>query len=269
MREAESLSQQEMPAILRSRALKPALIASLVVYFLYLLVSMVPARYAAWAVHSAAPMVWLTSVRGTLWNGSAGGGQVDLGEHAIALGEVKWSLNPWTLLTLKPCIKFEADSGAQMFSGRVCQSPFGSTKIQDLSVDLPLSLLSGVIPVQVEGQLSIQVIEGYLRGKRVDQLDARMSWENARVHNGETWWHMGAFGGQARENSNGGISVHLTDLGGGPLSVDLNTNFVIGSEVWTAEGTVKPDPSAPEQMRQGLQMFGEETEPGTFKIAWP
>ncbi len=51
--------------------------------------------------------------------------------------------------------------------------------------------------------------------------------------------------------------------------MDVSTNFVIGSEVWTAAGTVKPSPDAPEQMKQGLQMIGEETEPGTFQIAWP
>lgn len=261
-------SSEQLPAFLRSWALKPALIAGLVVYFLYLIVSMVPARYAAWAVHTAAPNVWLTGVRGTLWNGYASGGQVDLGGNPVALGEVTWSLNPLTLLTLKPCIQFETDSAAQMFSGYVCQGLFGSTSIKDLSLDFPLSMLSGVVEVEAAGQFSFQIIEAEISGKRVEKLDARFSWQNASVNTGESWWTLGAFGGQATANADGGISVHVTDISG-PIGVDINAKFVLGSEIWTAEGTVKPSAEAPADITTALQVFAEEVEPGTFKITWP
>ncbi|MFL0800883.1 MAG: type II secretion system protein N [Agarilytica sp.] len=269
MSDANTLaSQDQLSALLQSRAIKPALIAGLVVYFLYLIVSLAPARYAAWAIHSAAPNVWLTSVRGTLWDGVAGGGQVDLGDTSISLGQVSWSLNPWTLLTLKPCIQFETESGAQLLSGNICQSPFGGTKIKDFSLDFPVSMLSSIVPVHGSGQFSVQIINADLRGKRVDALDARYSWQNASIYNGEIWWSLGAFGGQARESENGGITAQVMDISG-PLGVDVLANFVIGSEVWTAEGTVKPGDGTPEQLVQALQVIGEETEPGTYKVMWP
>lgn len=268
MNNADISTSPELPAILQSRALKPALIAGLVVYFLYLIVSMAPARYAAWAIHTAAPNVWLTSVRGSLWNGTAGGGQVDIGTTSIALGEVKWSLNPWTLLALKPCVQFETDAGAQMFSGYVCQSLFGSMTIKDVSLDFPVAAFKELIQLDAKGSFSLQVIEAELRGNRVESLDARFSWQNANVHNGETWWFLGSFGGQASANADGGINVHVVDIGG-PIGVDLNARFVLGNEIWSAEGTVKPSPEAPEQISMALQAFAEEVEPGTFKVVWP
>ncbi len=258
----------ELPAVLRSRALRPLLITCVVIYFLYLLVAMAPAKIAASVVHAAVPQVWLTSVSGSLWNGRAGGAQVDLGEKVLSLGEVTWSLNPWTLLAFNPCVAFNADSAGPIISGTLCQSPFGSTTIKNVNVEFPVSMIEPFVHARASGQFSLQVSEARLRGRRVDNLDAQFSWQDAAVFNGDAWWRFGIFGGKARANDDGSIAVHLTDISG-PVGVDMNAGFVLGSEMWTAEGTVTPRSGAPEQLIQALQVVGEEISPGTYKIVWP
>ncbi|MFL0811069.1 MAG: type II secretion system protein N [Agarilytica sp.] len=265
---SETAQALPMPAFLRSRAIRPLLITVLVIYFIFSMISLAPAKIAGWAINASMPNVWLTSVRGTLWNGVAGGAQFQIGEQSIALGSVRWTLNPMTLLTLQPCISFEVDSGGQPMSGLVCQSPFGITRLKDLNMDLPLSVLESVLPVRATGDLSIQIIEASITGQRVDELDARVTWQNASVFNGESWWSLGTFGGQAKHNNEGGIAVRIFDVSG-PVGVDVNAAFALGSELFTLSGNITPRSEAPEQMKQGLQMIGEEVEPGTYKVSWP
>lgn len=265
---SQPAQQIQLPAFFQSRAIRPLLITLLVIYFIFSMISMAPARIAAWAINASMPNIWMTSVRGTLWNGYAGGAQVQIGQQSVSLGSVRWTLNPLTLITLQPCISFEADTGGQPMSGLVCQSPFGITRLKDLNVDLPLSILEGALPVQAAGDLSIQVIEASVTGKRVNALDAKVTWQGASVNAGEAWWNLGTFGGQAKHNNEGGIAVRVFDVSG-PVGVDLNAAFALGSELFTISGTVSPRSEAPEQLKQGLQMVGEETEPGTFKVSWP
>ncbi len=268
MAHAHAADSKELPAMLRSRALRPLLIAGLVVYFLYLLVAMAPARIAASAVHAAIPQVWLTSVSGSLWRGHAGGAQVDLGEKVLSLGEVSWSLNPWTLLAFNPCVAFNADSAGPIVSGTLCQSPFGSTTVKNVNIEFPVSMIEPYVHARASGQFSLQVSEARLLGRRVEALDAQFSWADAAVFNGDAWWRFGIFGGKAWANEDGSVAVHVTDISG-PVGVDMTAGFVLGSEMWTAKGTVTPRTGAPEQLTQALQVVGEETAPGTYSIAWP
>jgi|GEM_PF-557884 len=257
-----------LPGFLYSRAIKPILIAGLFIYFFYMVVSKTPANVAAWAVHQAAPNLWLTSVQGTLWVGNAGGAQVDVADQSIPLGQVSWSLNPWTLLILKPCLSFETEVPGQMISGHFCQSPFGTASLEDLVLEIPISVINDLLPIETAGQLSINVLQADMNGQQVNSLDARFSWQNASVYNGEAWLGLGSFGGQAQANGDGGIQARLFDLSG-PFGLDLNAGWAPGTGNWIATGTVTTKPGAPRQAIQALQIIGEEVESGTYKISWP
>lgn len=251
-----------------SRAFKPFIIAGLMIYFLWLLVAKAPASIAAWAVHQAMPNVWLTSVSGTLWQGSAGGAQAVLSGNAIAIGEVSWSLNPWSLLLLKPCLDFETRVPGQMVSGEVCRSPVGSTTVKNLSLDAPIALINELLPMEAAGQLSIQIISGDMTPSKIKDLDARFSWQNASVNTGENWIGLGAFGGQAEEDGNGGLRASIFEISG-PFAVDLIAGWTPGNDNWLFNGTIKPENGAPEQVVQGLQVIGEEVGDGAYKVQWP
>jgi len=257
-----------LPPVIRSRLFKPVLVASLIVYFIFLLFSKIPASVAAWGVHKALPNVWLMSVQGTLWEGIARGSQVDIGNQTLPLGQVRWTLNPWTLLILKPCLAFDTNVSGQLISGHVCQSPFGSTEVKDVNIEVPISIANELLPMETAGQLSLQVIEASLSGEKVDSIDGRFSWQNARVHNGETWLSLGSFAGQATANGEGGVQAKLFDISG-PFGLDMSASWTPGAENWTANGTVTPKTGAPKQVIQALQVVGEETDAGAYTLSWP
>jgi len=269
MTDAEPLESQEaLPKFFQSKVSRPALIAGLIIYFLFLVLSRMPASIAAWALHQALPTFWMTSVQGTLWDGRAGGAQVDIGSQTIPLGYVRWQLSPWSLLFLKPCLVFETEVPGQQVSGTVCQSPFGSTTVEGLNVEVPVAVINELLPAPASGQLSLQVISASFSGQVVEQMDARFSWQNGSVYAIDSWLPLGSFGGQVQQNGEGGIQAKLFDISGA-IGLDMEASWFPGAENWAADGTVTPKKGAPVQVAEGLKIFGEETTPGTYRVVLP
>ncbi|WP_086934056.1 type II secretion system protein N [Agarilytica rhodophyticola] len=276
MSEVETADSSEaMPDMFQSRVFKPLFIVSLVIYFFYLVISKAPASIAAWAIHQAAPNVWLMSTQGTLWHGRAGSAQVDLGHKTMPLGQVNWSLNPLSLLILRPCLSFETQVPGQLISGSLCQSPFGSISLSDVNLDMPASTISNLLPVEKTlGQISLQIIDADLSGvtKGVDQmsinqLDARFSWQNAGVFVEQNWFTLGSFGGQVQADGEGGINAKVTDIEG-PYGVDLNVGWTPGAQNSRIDGKITPREGASGQVVQAIQLIGEEVEKGTYQVSW-
>lgn len=259
---------RELPAAAASRALKLVIVALLIVYFLFLVVAKTPASFAAWAVHKAVPNLWLTSVQGTLWEGRAGAAQADMVGNIIPLGQVNWQLSPTSLLMLKPCLTFDTASTSQMMSGSVCQSLFGTTTVRDLNVDMPIAVIKDLLPIEARGQLSVSILSANITNQRVNSMDARFSWQNAAIALEDFRMKLGAFGGQAQHSGDGGIDAKIFDISG-PFTLDLSASWHPGETIWKIEALVTPKDSAPPEAIQGLQLFGEEVETGTYKVVWP
>jgi Bacterial type II secretion system protein N. len=245
---------------------KPVVITFLIVYFLYLVVSRAPAEIAASAIHNAVPHVWLTGVEGTLWNGVANGSQLDMGKDVLPLGRVTWQLSGWSLLLLRPCIQFATDGGALMASGNVCQGIAGVTGLTDVSVDAPVSSLSELLQLPISGQGSVQIISAELKGTDVQKLDARLSWQKGSVNPENTGWvNVGSYGANLKENGSGGVTASIFDIAA-PVKTELEADITFSG--WTIEGKVEPQANAPEILAGGVQLIGEEVEPGIYHIVW-
>ncbi|WP_370980681.1 type II secretion system protein N [Agaribacterium sp. ZY112] len=240
----------------------------LFLYFLYLLVSSAPAAWAAWAAHKAVPSLWLNNVEGTLWSGRAKLAQIDMGAESLALGELRWELSPWTLLIAKPCMKFETLLPNQQISGSFCQSVFGQSTLSDFNADLPVENLSSILPVQALGPISLQVLEASFDGDaRIESLDARLSWQQARVHNGDKWMSLGSFAAKAKADEQGGVQADVFDLDG-PYKSALVARWSAG-QAWVVDGTITPQEGADELVVQGLQLLGEDLGDGSYRVQWP
>ncbi|MFT5082174.1 MAG: general secretion pathway protein N [Lentisphaeria bacterium] len=240
----------------------------LILYFLFLVVARAPASIAAWAAHKAVPALWLTSVSGTLWQGVAGGAQIDLADQPMALGEVRWRLDPWSLLLLNPCVNFETHIPGQMISGELCQSLAGVSKVNQLSLEAPVTLINPILPFDAAGQFSLDVISAEFDRKQVSQFNARISWQNARIKPDDNWIGLGFFAATANEDGNGGIAAEIFDLDSS-FTLALKAHWQPGDENWSMGGTITPKSNAPQLIVQGLQSFGEEVEAGTYKVQWP
>lgn len=248
--------------------IKPAFIAGLIIYCVYLVFAKAPAALAAWAVHQAVPELWFTSVEGSLWNGRAGSAQLDIGDQALALGQVEWSLDPMSILMLKPCVQFASELPGQSIAGRACQSPFGITSVSDIVVEAPISAFNQFLPVDASGQLSLNVLSAHTRGSVVSQLDARFSWTSARVSAEGNVFTLGAFGGELQADEAGGIRANVFDIEG-PFSLKGNAAWNSADNIVKIDSTVIPKPGAPDMIVQALQVIGEDVGGGAYRIVWP
>ena len=252
--------------IFRSGLVKTAFVTFLILYFLYLVLSKAPASIAAWAIHKAAPTVWLTSVEGTLWDGVARGAQVDIGSQTVPLGQVSWKLNPISILFFTPCVTFVSD----LASGKTCHTLAGTSKVEDLSLDAPVAMIQDMLPFESAGQLSLQVIEANFSvpKQQVNSLNAKLSVQGTRINPLGDWVSLGSIAVQAEANGQGGVNAKIFDIQS-PVGIDMKAEWVGGATTWKLDGTVTLKDESPEIFRQGLPTLGEEVEKGTYRLQWP
>ncbi len=240
----------------------------LIAYFLYLVISRVPAAYGVAALHSAMPNLWLTGVSGTIWSGKAQASQIDIEEFSIPLGQVEWELNAFSLIYLRPCLTFNASQPGQTVSGNLCQQVGGNSYVRDVSVEGSMGLINPLLPVEVQGRGSLQVVRGVFDKADVKKLEAQLSWQGARFLAIDQWLGLGSFAAKLTENGEGGVRAEVFDLDG-PIKLNGVANWHAANG-WTVDATVTPKPGAtPPQIIEGLQIIGEEVSAGTYRLIWP
>lgn len=245
---------------------KTLLIVALVLYFLFVVVANIPARLLASVVHQQVPVVWLNSVEGTIWKGSAGAAQVDVKPVAIPLGKLSWELNPWSLLAFNPCVKFETSQKGQNISGKLCHSIGGRSSVENVMVDSSMAMINGMVGTELKGRGSLEVQQAEFTKSQVKKLSASLTWHNARVFVIDEWLSLGSYVAQFKENERGGVQAKVFNMQA-PLTLEMEADWT-AQEGWTAEGVVTPGANAPQKIVEGIKFIGEETEPGTYKFSW-
>lgn len=253
-----------------SKKLKIPFVCFLVVYFFYLVISNTPAAWLPWMVNKAIPGFWLGPAQGTFWEGRAGSAQVEVpGQEPFALGQVEWRLSPLSILMLKPCIEFSSSIPRQNITGEVCQRLGGTTKVTNLSVDVPIAALNAYMPAELSGDFSLQVLEAEVSSSgSIETLNARYSWQRARASFANTWYVLGSFAGTATQNGSGGAFAELFELEG-PYKVMLNGELSDYKRGFQVSGTIAPQENASDNVVQALQLFGEDLGEGRYRVQWP
>lgn len=242
----------------------------LTIYFFCLVAAKAPAAWAVWIASQAAPGLWMNGTQGTIWRGKASAAQFQIaGFEPLALGNVEWRLSPWSLLSMNPCLQFSTSLPRQNMSGEVCQRLGGQSKLRNLLLDAPITNLKAFLPVELSGDVSIQIIQAsFASNGDIKRLDARFSWQRARAFFDGTWLGLGSFAGTAEQNGSGGAKAELFDLEG-PFKVALDGELNNYREGWKLQGTIAPQQNAPQLIVQGLQILGEDMGDGSFRVQWP
>ncbi len=258
-----------MSYLIHSKLIKLLFFVILVLYFFYKVIANAPAAWAAWGVHQAIPNLWLSSVEGSLWQGKAKSAQVDLGPAPLALGEVHWSLNPFSLLMLRPCLSFSTELPSQTLSGNLCRSLTGeNTRVSDVKLDAPISVLRDILPIDATGFVSILVNDASFTSEaEILDLDGQLSWENARASTGESWINLGTFAATAKENGQGGVVAEVFDIQG-PYKSQLEAHWEAGQD-WSIAGTIAPQEGAADIVVEGLKILGDDLGEGVYRVQWP
>jgi general secretion pathway protein N len=248
--------------------LRSLFIFFLLVYFLFLVLARAPATWAAWTLHQALPNLWLSSVEGTVWRGKATSAQVDIGQAVLPLGELTWTVKPWSLLSGKVCVDVATELPRQQMSGLLCRGLSGKNRIRNFNLDAPVSVLKELLPFQANGAISLQVQNALIDdAATIEELDARMSWQQARAYGGESWLNLGSFAAKAREDGKGGLSAQIFDLEG-PYKSELSGVWN-KSDDWVFRGTIAPQEGASKLVTQALAILGEEQGDGAYLVQWP
>ncbi len=250
-----------------SKLVKSLLLFALLLYFVFLVVARTPATWGAWAVHQAAPNVWLTGVSGTLWDGRASGGAVVVGNQTLALTNVTWNLKPLSLLALKACAEVHGNLLDQPAAGIFCASPGNVLEARDVQLSAPMAVIGAQFNLNIGGQVSTQLQHLRVDDQQIQELAGNISWRDARWNNGERWISLGSYAAKLTPNEQGGVHADIFELDG-PFKVNLAGDLVAGREP-SLKGTVAASPEAPEQITSALEFVGQPMEDGSFRVAWP
>ena len=142
-----------------------------------LLLSQTPARVIVMALPG---MVALEGISGTVWHGRVARASVLVDGKQFQLGQLEWSLNPISLITLSPSATFSSRRGTQRIDSRVSVYLDGSIAFSDFSASVDVGISRQFTPLYIGGILMVDV--AHLRV--VNQLPetikvGRLVWQDA------------------------------------------------------------------------------------------
>lgn len=238
-------------------------ISLLVVFWAVLVVRAVPAQWGIWV---ASPPVQFDGVSGTVWSGKAANVVIPTPNGSFALGELQWSLNPWTLLTLNPCADFSTKLSAQTIAGNACSSVGGTLTLRDVEVNVPAAAAEVWMPVSIQGEFFLQLERLKLADNKIETLVGKGSWNGARYHNSEAWMNIGSMAFDLSPDGKGGLLAKVFDLEG-PMGLDITSQFSLDG-AYDIRGDIVLRQNAPQEIAQFLMIIAKEVEQGRYRFEW-
>lgn len=194
--------------------------------WLAFVISQTPAIWAASAMTQGGQLS-MSGVTGTLWRGRASLASFRVENQDYSLGELRWRLEPLSLLSLSPCAQLHTQLDRQEIEGRVCAGLGNSLELQQTTISAPASLLQANLPLTIDGQIFARIEQMRVKGDFLQQLKGNLSWSNARIHNGKTWMNLGSHAANMQDDSQGGIQLEAFHLDG-PLQLDMDILLAAG-----------------------------------------
>lgn len=228
-----------------------------IVLWLIFVIGQIPAIWGAWLMTRGSDQLALTGVTGSLWTGRASLASVKLGQKDYPLGELHWDLKPLSLLLLKPCAVIKTRQDGQQVEADVCVGLGGSLALYDADISAPATLLKGILPLPIEGQLSAQLEELQINNQQLQELKGNLSWTGARIFNGNNWMDVGSFAAELSDDNNGGVNAKIFNLDG-PVNLQLQA-AIAAAGGGNVKGEVSMSQEFTEQINAGawISMFAQ------------
>jgi general secretion pathway protein N len=207
-----------------------------VALFLVFVIVQIPASWGGYLMTRNGALA-LSGVSGSVWHGRAGMASVKIDGRDYLLGELRWDLQPLSLLTLTPCAELKTDHERQQITGTACTSLANTLTLRDTDISVPASLLQGLPEhYSITGQLSAHIEQFTLKQQSLQQLQGNLSWSAARLNNGQRWLTLGAFAADLSATDSGELAAEVFSLEGpvdlkGTLTMALSGGVNVDVEV--------------------------------------
>ena len=231
----------------------------------------IPAGWLVFFVQQAVPGFKVQGVSGTLWQGEISNSVVQERGGSFPLGRINWSLSPWRLAILSPCLKLSLRAPQQNIAGDACYGLLGGkASLHDVTLSLPLANISPMLEVDVRGNIDGQITNLLWDGQAFEQADARLLWRGGQINNGSQWISLGDLQARSDATEEGGLNARWSSVSGDSppvLTVQLTTLL---SDL-AAEARVKVDgtiglTSQTRSLRPMLQFIGDEISSDVFRV---
>jgi len=245
--------------------LNRSLILSVLLSLLFVGAS-IPAHWLGELLKKNASPLALRGLSGSLWSGHAAQSEIDWQGQRWLLGDFRWTLRPLTLLTLSPCAEVSSLYRRQRVKGTLCLHADGTWSVSDAEITAPASVLNIWSPAPLEGDVELTIDTLAFSALGVTQLQADISWREARIDSGQDWVALGDLTSHWRGYADGRIRAKIFDRQG-PAAIALKLASDKGQPL-SVDGTIELRKSASAQLSDFLQVFAESPTSGHFLIAW-
>lgn len=125
------------------------------------------------------PSVSIEGLSGTLWRGHAARSVIQWQGQLLALGELNWQVNAWSLFTFKPEVTFESQWGAQSLAGSLRMTGADEFRLNDVNVSVPVDFVRKLLPFYIGGRFAAVLPELQWQGGTVGRAEGRIDWSGA------------------------------------------------------------------------------------------
>lgn len=183
----------------------------LVLIFLALLLAKAPAGLLPLSLQALNAPVAMLKPSGSLWRGESPALQVAVVDETLALGSLRWRINPLSLLLLSPSLHLETQASTHQSALDLTASLMGTLRASDVQVELPIALVRPWLAVPVRGELSLAVDELTVKDAWVAALQGRAAIRELVWLGGNQPMPLGDYRAEFKQNDDGSVQIGVED----------------------------------------------------------
>ena len=227
---------------------------ALFILLLVILIVSAPARLLGLLVPSGDLVIHGFS--GSLWRGEAAQCVVRAGHGYLNLGNVKWHLEPMSLLTLSPTIALESHWGTQAIAGVVTVRDVQDIDldIADLDATISAKLLRQFAPLQVGGDIAVRAEHLAIRGGIPNASKGQIVWRDGAWLSSLGSIPLGSYAVDFAQPQGGALTGKVVTISG---AVQAKGSIELRDRDYAVDVFVEADSGLDEQVRQALSLFAQ------------
>jgi hypothetical protein len=201
----------------------------------------------------------LSGVSGRAVDGRAARALLRTPSGFFHLGELRWRLDPWSLLTLSPALHLESEWSTQRGSLRV-RLAGSQLQVRDLDAVVDAAVIQQALPISVSGRLELLFDELVLEEQQLISAQGRLVWQDAAWQPASGPRNLGTYVAEITSPGDGELEAQLDTLSG---SVQAQGSVVLVGQRFSTDVRVAAASGALDaELAQALSLIATPEENG-------